>query len=278
MGSEPHQMVSHRSALGLDWATARFEGLAFGSVEIPAPSDSVSPTRRAQLKGCVDLTTLSGSDTPAVVTQLAKRALETGVAAVCVFPALVPVAQEVLRGSSVKVATVAAAFPHGLARAQDRVAEVLGVQSTGVDEIDIVIPRYLANESRWEELYDDLVALRAASAPAHLKVILSTGELLNQDIIARASLVAIAAGADFVKTSTGKEAVNATLEAGQAMLSAMQIAAQDGLTVGIKPAGGIRTAREADQWATMVEQAMGPNFISATNFRIGASALLDELL
>lgn len=271
-------MVGHRSALGFAWAEARFSQLMSEFVEIPPIAGSVSADRKAQLRACVDLTTLNGSDTPEIVTKLAQRALETGVAAVCVYPALVPVAQAALKGSKVRVATVAAAFPHGLARAEDRQAEVRGVHSQGVDEIDIVIPRYLANEGRWAELYDDIAALREASTPAHLKVILSTGELSGPETIARAALVAIAAGADFVKTSTGKEAVNATPEAGQAMLAAMRVAAAEGFTVGIKPAGGIRTAPEADQWAKLVESAIGENFIHPDTFRIGASALLDDLL
>lgn len=271
-------MVGHRSALGYAWAEVRFGLLMSEFVEIPPISGSVSAARKAQLRACVDLTTLSGTDTPEIVTKLAQRAMETGVAAVCVYPALVPVAQAALKGSPVKVATVAAAFPHGLARAEDRQAEVRGVQSQGVDEIDIVIPRYLANEGRWAELYEDIAALREASAPAHLKVILSTGELSSPETIARASLVAIAAGADFVKTSTGKEAINATPEAGQAMLAAMRVAAAEGITVGIKPAGGIRTAPEADQWANLVEAAMGEHFVNPDTFRIGASALLDDLL
>ncbi|MCL6649345.1 MAG: deoxyribose-phosphate aldolase [Chloroflexi bacterium] len=242
----------------------------------------------------VDLTTLAGDDTPDAVRQLCARARQplrldllealdaTGlgirVAAVCVYPRLVPVALEALAGAPIAVATVAAGFPAGQTTLADRVHEVESAVRLGAHEVDVVIARALVLNEEWRVLYEELRALKQAAGPAWLKVILATGELGSLTHVARASEVALQAGADFLKTSTGKEAVNATLPAGLVMARVIrEFAARTGQVVGLKPAGGIRTAQQALDWLVLVKEELGERWLHADRFRLGASTLLDDL-
>jgi deoxyribose-phosphate aldolase len=231
---------------------------------------------------CMDLTTLSGADTIHKVQQLCAAAQQPlvdapnmQVAAVCIYPAFVLVAQQALKGSGIPVASVAAGFPTGLLPLSWRLAEIRGVVEAGAQEVDIVAPRYYSLAQDWAGLYQELVQMREACGEARLKVILETGHLPDLNTVARASRVALLAGADFIKTSTGKEAVGATLEAGIVM--AQQIVAHQaatGLYAGLKAAGGIRRAQHAWQWLMLVEKELGPTWEHPHYFRIGASSLL----
>lgn len=244
----------------------------------------------------LDLTTLAGDDTGERVRVLCRRARspvpgglaerlgenEPGrnrVAAVCVFPAFIEEAREALEGSSVPVATVSGGFPHGLSRLSDRVREVASALEAGADEIDVVIRREWALGERWERLYEEVRAMREAAGPVTLKVILGTGEMESLDQVARSALVAALAGADFVKTSTGKERVNATLPAGLAMARAVATCEREtGRRVGLKPAGGIRKAEEGLAWLHLVREELGEEAATPDRFRVGASSLLDSLV
>ncbi|MCX7801120.1 MAG: deoxyribose-phosphate aldolase [Fimbriimonadales bacterium] len=235
---------------------------------------------------CLDLTTLSATDTEEDVRRLCARGVRPllyrpseRVAAVCVYPELVPTAREALGGTGVSVATVAAAFPHGQSLLRSRVAEVEHVRELGADEIDVVIRRPLALQGRWRELYDEVRAFRVAAEGCCLKTILATGELAEPAVIARAAIVCLMAGADFVKTSTGKETVNATLEAGAALCGAIRDYRQaTGVSAGLKPAGGVRTTAQALDWCALVRATLGEAALGPSTFRIGASGLLDELI
>ncbi len=242
----------------------------------------------------LDLTTLGGDDTPSNVRRLCEKArrpvrpdvlgalgaedLPIRTAAVCVYPEMVPHAVRALEGSGIPVASVAAGFPHGLSPMQARLEEVRAAVEAGASEIDIVITRSHALRGEWGALYDEVATLREACGEAHLKTILATGELGTLTTVARASLVAMMAGSDFIKTSTGKEAANATLEVGLTM--ARQIRAfedRTGNVVGFKPAGGIRMAKNAlDQMALMKEE-LGDRYLRPELFRMGASALLTDI-
>jgi deoxyribose-phosphate aldolase len=252
-------------------------------LEVPS-LDSAPPSREELLDTIrfIDLTTLAGDDSSARVEALARRALVpisgAQVAAVCVYPAFIAVAKSVLDGSKVAVATVAAAFPHGLSPLSTRVAEVEASRDLGADEIDIVIRRSHALEGNWDSLYEEISAFKVAASPAHLKVILATGELADPGTIYRASIVAMQAGADFIKTSTGKESVNATLEAANAMLTAIRDWRDwTGEVVGFKAAGGIRTAQQAVSYQRLAALTLGGVYLDPTTFRLGASSLLDEV-
>lgn len=246
----------------------------------PPILEPVNPETLADLTRSLDLTTLAGDDHTARVLALAERARRPSpalppVAAACVYPVFVPTVIDALAGSSVRIATVAAGFPHGLSPLACRITEVRACRKMRVDEIDVVIRRDLALTNDWPALYDEIRAFRDAAGDTVLKVILGTGELATTACIARAALIALAAGADFVKTSTGKEAVNATLEAGCAMVAALT-AYQNltGFTAGLKPAGGVRTVVEALPWLNL---ARTHNLEPGVRFRIGASALLDDI-
>lgn len=242
----------------------------------------------------IDLTTLAGDDTPGRVRRLCAKALNPvredllealGVAdlgitvgAVCVYHEMVPVAVQALRGSGVPVAAVSTGFPAGLSPFPTRVEEIVRSVSAGAAEIDVVISRRLALTHDWQGLYEELRSFREACGEAHMKVILATGELGTLRNVYRASLVAMMAGADFIKTSTGKEAINATLPAGIAMAAAIRtFHERTGFRAGLKPAGGIRTASQALQWLTLVETELGPEWCTPDRFRIGASALVADI-
>jgi deoxyribose-phosphate aldolase len=235
----------------------------------------------------IDLTTLEGADTPGKVSALASKAIRPdpadlsvpSVAAICIYPNLVPTAVERTRGTSVKVASVATAFPSGQAPTNVKVAEVREVVEMGADEVDMVIDRGAFLSGRYAKVYDEIVQVKEACAGAHLKVILETGELGTYDNVRRASLLAMAAGADFVKTSTGKLPSAATLPVTLVMLEAIRdVYEETGRRVGMKPAGGIRQAKQAVQYLVQLHETLGPEWLTPDLYRLGASTLLNDVL
>jgi len=237
--------------------------------------------------GMVDLTTLEGADTPGKVRALCAKGRAPdpadpdcpAVAAICVYPAMVPTAAQALAGSAVHLASVATAFPSGQAPLGTRLAEVREAVAAGADEIDMVINRGAFLSGRYLEVYDEIVAVKAACGPAHLKVILETGELATYDNVRRASWLAMLAGGDFIKTSTGKVAPAATPPVTLVMLEAVRdFRAATGRQVGVKPAGGIRTSKDAIRYLVLVNETAGPDWLHPDWFRFGASTLLNDLL
>ncbi len=235
----------------------------------------------------VDLTTLEGADTPGRVTSLCTKARRPdpgdpqvpAVAAVCVYPDLVAHARRVLEGSDVAVGAVANAIPSGRASLNVKLLDVADAVAAGAHEIDMVIDRGAYLSGRWGQVFDEIVAVRAACGEAHLKVILETGELVTYDNVKRASWIAMLAGADFIKTSTGKVGVNATLPVALVMLEAARdFAEQTGRLVGVKVAGGIRTTKDALKYLVVVNETAGSAWLSPEYFRFGASSLLNDLL
>ncbi|HEY6938105.1 MAG TPA: deoxyribose-phosphate aldolase [Terriglobales bacterium] len=243
---------------------------------------------------CMDLTTLSGDDTEERVRRLCAKAkqpiqpdlakrlgveeLEIKVAAVCVYHRFAETALRALEGSGVRVAAVSTGFPAGLSPLEERIAEVRRSAEAGVQEIDTVITRAHVFGGRWQALYDEIAEFKRACGNAHMKVILGTGDLLTLRNVARASMVAMMAGADFIKTSTGKEPTNATLPVGFVMTRAIREYAQEtGMAVGFKPAGGIRTAKQATEWLALMKEELGTPWMRAELFRFGASGLLNDI-
>ncbi len=235
----------------------------------------------------MDLTTLEGADTPGKVRAMCAKAQTPDpgdpsvppVAAVCIYPSLVGVARRALRGSTVKVASVATAFPSGQAPLEVKLADVRAAVDAGADEIDMVIDRGAFLSGRLGHVYEEVVAVKEACGDAHLKVILETGELGTYDAVRRASLVAIAGGADFIKTSTGKVAPAATLPVTLCMLEVIRdVHEETGLVVGMKPAGGIRTAKQAIQYLCVLHETLGMDWMTPDLFRFGASSLLNDVL
>jgi deoxyribose-phosphate aldolase len=199
-------------------------------------------------------------------------------AAVCVYHQLVPVAVEALRGSNIPVAAVSTGFPAGLSPFAQRLEEITASVAAGAREIDIVITRAYVLNGEWEALYDEVRAFREACGDAHIKVILGTGELGTLRNVARASMVAMMAGADFIKTSTGKESVNAVLPTGLVMARMIrEYHGRTGHIVGFKPAGGIRTAKQSLEWLTMMKEELGNRWLTPALFRFGASSLLADI-
>ncbi|HZG34784.1 MAG TPA: deoxyribose-phosphate aldolase [Gaiellaceae bacterium] len=235
----------------------------------------------------MDLTTLEGADTPGKVAALCSKAMRPDpvdrevppVAAVCVYPNLVPVAVARLRGSGVKVASVATGFPSGQVPLESKLDEVRWVVAEGADEVDMVIDRGAFLSGRYSKVYDEIVQVKEASGEAHLKVILETGELGTYDNVRRASLLAMAAGADFIKTSTGKIDPAATLPVTLSMLEAIRdVHEETGRVVGMKPAGGIRTAKQAVQHLVVLHETLGLQWLTPDLYRFGASSLLNDVL
>jgi deoxyribose-phosphate aldolase len=235
----------------------------------------------------MDLTTLEGADTPGKVRALCTKAMypDPGdasvphVAAVCIYPSLVPVARRALKGSAVKVASVATAFPSGQAPLEVKLADVRAAVEAGADEIDMVIDRGAFLSGRIGHVHEEVVAVKDACGDAHLKVILETGELGTYDAVRKASLVAIAGGADFIKTSTGKVSPAATLPVTLCMLEVIRdVHDETGLVIGMKPAGGIRTAKQAVQYLCVLHETLGPEWLTPDLFRFGASSLLNDVL
>ena len=263
-------------------ATERAAALATRSVKKAAKLQALDMAVRM-----VDLTTLEGADTPGKVAGLCAKARRPDpldlsvppVAAVCVYPDLVAVAKEALAGSRVAVASVATAFPSGRASLAVKLADVQDAVSAGADEVDMVIDRGAFLAGRYGQVYAEIRAVREACGAAHLKVILETAELATLDNIARASWLAMMAGADFIKTSTGKVTPAATPPAALVMLAAVRDFEQAaGRRVGVKVAGGIRTAKDAIRYLVLAHEIAGPAWLTPRLFRIGASTLLNDLL
>ena len=236
----------------------------------------------------MDLTTLEGADTPGKVAALSSKGIRPdpsdpnipSVAAICIYPNLGPYALERTRGTSVKVASVATAFPSGQSSLEIKLAEVREVVEAGVHEVDMVINRGAFLSGRYAEVYDEVVRVKEICAGrAHLKVILETGELGTYDNVRRASLLAIAGGADFIKTSTGKAATNATLPVQLCMLEVIRdVHEETGRVVGMKAAGGIRQSKQAVQFLVQVHETLGLAWLTPDRYRLGASTLLNDVL
>ncbi len=243
---------------------------------------------------CIDLTTLAGDDTPGNVVRLCAKArqpvrqellealgmgaypLRAG--AVCVYHNLVPIAVDALRGSNIPVAAVSTGFPAGQNPMEQKIGEIEASVKAGAAEIDIVISRAHVLTGNWQALYDEVKTFRAACGDAHMKTILATHELATLRNVGMASLVCMMAGADFIKTSTGKEPVNATLPVGLVMVRAIRdYHEQTGYKVGFKPAGGIRSAKASLDWLMLMKEELGNEWLSNTLFRIGASGLLSDI-
>jgi len=263
-------------------AEARAAALATRSIKTASKAWALDAAVRM-----VDLTTLEGADTPGKVRSLCAKAMRPdpsdattpAVAAVCVYPDLVGVAAEALRGSGVKVASVATAFPSGRASLGVKLTDVREAVAAGADEIDMVIDRGAFLAGRYGLVHDEIVAVREACGSAHLKVILETGELATLDNVRRASVLALLAGGDFIKTSTGKVSPAATPPVALVMLQAVRdFADATGEVRGVKLAGGIRASKEAIRYLVMVSEVAGPRWLDADHFRFGASTLLTDVL
>lgn len=243
---------------------------------------------------CIDLTTLSGDDTAERVRRLCHKArqpvrsdllttlgaqdLELHVGAVCVYHAYVETAVRALEGSGIPVAAVSTGFPAGLSPFPERLSEIRRSIAAGAQEIDIVITRAHVLNADWEALYDEVAAFREACGNTHMKTILATGDLSTLRNVARASMICMMAGADFIKTSTGKESVNATLPVGLVMARAIrEYHERTNMKVGLKPAGGISTAKSALDWLVMIKEELGREWLDPGLFRFGASSLLGDI-
>lgn len=243
---------------------------------------------------CIDLTTLAGDDTAGRVRRLCAKArrpvredilealgladagITTG--AVCVYPTMVPHAVKALEGSGIPVASVATGFPAGLTPLPLRLAEITYAVEQGAHEIDIVITREHVLTQNWSALYDEIAAMREVCGDAHMKAILATGDLNTLTNVYRASMVAMQAGSDFIKTSTGKEDVNATLPVSLTMVRALRDYGElSGQSVGFKPAGGLKTAKDALAWLTLMKEELGNRWLEPDLFRIGASSMLGDI-
>ncbi len=293
---------TRNSGMGLDLSLIEDQRVNRSSVERRA---ATLPARRTVKKSwlvawllqaitCMDLTTLGGDDTPGTVRRLCAKArnpvreeilqahgadkMSLKVGAVCVYHQMVGTAVEALVGSGIPVAAVAAGFPHGLSPFPQRIAEIKASVDAGAQEIDIVITRAHVLNNEWTALFDEICAFREACGEAHLKSILATGELGTYSNVAKASMVAMMAGSDFIKTSTGKEAVNATLEVGLIMARSIRTYQElTGQKIGYKPAGGIRTAKQSLDWLILMKEELGDAWLSPQLFRLGASSLLTDI-
>jgi deoxyribose-phosphate aldolase len=261
---------------------ARAEALATRSIKRDAKLWALDTAIRM-----IDLTTLEGADTPGKVRAMCAKARRPDpddpavppVAAVCVYPDLAGVAHQAVEGSGVLVASVATAFPSGRASMEVKLADVRSALAAGADEIDMVIDRGAFLSGRYREVYEEIRRVRESCGGAHLKVILETGELATLDNVSRAAWLAMLAGADFVKTSTGKVSPASTLPVALVLLTSVRdFADTTGRRVGVKVAGGIRTAKDAIRYLVVVNETAGPDWLTPARFRIGASSLLNDLL
>ncbi len=241
---------------------------------------------------CIDLTTLAGDDSAGRVQRLCGKARQPvradllealgvddiTVGAVCVYPTMVAHAVKALEGTGIPVASVATAFPAGLSPLPLRLAEIRYAVEQGASEIDIVISRELVLTGNWKGLYDEIKSMREACGDAHMKAILATGDLRTLSNVYKASMVAMQAGSDFIKTSTGKEDVNATLPVSLVMVRALRdFRDMTGQQVGFKPAGGLRTAKDAMNWLILMKEEMGVRWTMPDLFRLGASSMLGDI-
>jgi deoxyribose-phosphate aldolase len=263
-------------------AEQRAAGLGTRSIKTTAKAFAIDLAIRM-----VDLTTLEGQDTPGKVRALSAKAMRPdpadptcpSVAAVCVYPDMVAVAKEALGSSGVHVASVATAFPSGRAAMDVKLADTREAVAAGADEVDMVIDRGAFLAGHYLQVFEEIAAVRESCGPAHLKVIMETGELQTYDNVRRASWLSMMAGADFIKTSTGKVQPAATLPVTLVMLEAVRDhREQTGRMVGVKPAGGIRTSKDAVKYLVMVNEVAGPDWLDPDRFRFGASTLLNDLL
>ncbi len=301
MNTLENALESRNPGVSLDLAWINDLGLNFSAVDETASAlvnraalakESIVPLLRAV--AVMDLTTLADDDTdervrrlcararqplpPDLIERLAPEAADLHTAAVCIYHPFIHTALHELQGTGIKVATVSADFPKGLAPLEERIAQIHHSVEAGAQEIDVVIKRSHVLAGDWQTLYDEVAAFKAACTPRVMKVILGTGDLQNLDNIARASLVAMMAGADFIKTSTGKESVNATLPAAIVMLRAIKdYSRRTGAAVGFKPAGGIRTAKQALEYVSLVKEELSDSWVQPNRFRIGASSVLEDI-
>lgn len=300
--ASPHEPPVRNPGVPLNLAAVRSVRVNLSAVERRAAS---LPARRTVKKewqaawllraiSCMDLTTLAGDDTPGTVRRLCAKArqpvradvlqalgaegLGLTVGAVCVYHAYVQTAVAALEGSDIPVAAVSTGFPAGLSPMEQRLAEVRASVAAGASEIDIVITRAHVLTGNWSALYAEIQQFRDACGDAHMKTILGTGELATLTNVARASLVAMMAGADFIKTSTGKENTNATLPVGLVMARMIREYEQHyGFAVGFKPAGGIRSAKQSLDWLVLMKEELGDRWLHCSLFRFGASGLLTDI-
>lgn len=301
-GAPPVGLLPRNPGMSLDLAWVRDTRVNRSAVE---RRGATIPTRRS-IKAAwqagwllraitlIDLTTLQGDDTEGRVRRLCAKArhpvrldllkalgmqdASITVAAVCVYHAFVQTAVDALEGSGIPVAAVSAGFPAGLSSFKTRLAEIGESVADGAEEIDIVITRAHVLTGNWQALYDEIRAFREACGHAHLKTILGTGELATLRNVARASKVAMMAGADFIKTSTGKESVNAILPVGLVMARAIRdYRERTGFYIGFKPAGGIRTAKQSLDWLAMMKDELGDRWLRPDLFRFGASSMLGDI-
>ena len=299
--SETSQLSRNRGMpLELDW----IKGIQANKSAIEWRASTIGKRRSIKKKWqaawllkavtCIDLTTLSGDDTPGRVKRLCAKAiqpirqdlledlgvkdLEIKVGAVCVYHNFVKTAVKALKGSEIPVAAVSTGFPAGQTPFEQRIDEIKASVRAGASEIDIVIDRNLVLSSKWEQLYSEVSAFREACGAAHLKTILGTGDLATLRNVAKASLICQAAGADFIKTSTGKEGINATIPVSLVMLRAIRdYHEKTGYMVGFKPAGGIRTAKQSLVWLALMKEELGNNWLKPELFRFGVSSLLADI-
>jgi deoxyribose-phosphate aldolase len=292
--------ANRRMPLNLDWVEeirVNTSAVERRAATIPARRSVKKEWQAAWLLraiACMDLTTLSGDDSAERVRRLCAKArrpvedkivkalgieeLGLTVGAVCVYHAFVETAVKALEGSGIPVAAVSTGFPAGLSPLETRVAEIRRSVEAGASEIDIVITRAHVFNGEWNALYDEVAAFKDACGAAHMKAILGTGDLLTLRNVARASWVAMMAGTDFIKTSTGKEAVNATLPVSLVMIRALrEYGERTGMAVGFKPAGGIKTAKQALDWMATMKDELGRSWLEPTLFRYGASSMLGDI-
>jgi deoxyribose-phosphate aldolase len=286
--------------LNLDWV----EDIRVNTSAVERRADSLTKRRTVKKDwqaawllraiSCMDLTTLSGDDTDQRVLRLCAKARQPvqqsllkqlglenfpiKVAAVCVYHTFVETALRALDGTGINVAAVSTGFPAGLSPLAERVGEVRRSVAAGAQEIDVVITRSHVFAGKWQALYDEVATFKEACGKAHMKVILGTGDMVTLRNVARASMVAMMAGGDFIKTSTGKEAVNATLPVGLVMTRAIrEYAGHTGMAVGFKPAGGIRTAKQSLDWLALMKEELGDLWLDSHFFRFGASGMLADI-
>ena len=302
LAHDPHSNSGRNPGMALD--LAMFEGHAVNRSAAERRAASLGGRRSVKKEyqaawlinaiRCIDLTTLAGDDTAARVQRLCAKArqplaghiveglgigdlrLTTG--AVCVYPTMVGHAAKALQGSGIPVASVATGFPAGLMPLNLRLEEIRYAVGEGADEIDIVITREHVLNGSWQALYDEVAAMREACGTAHLKAILATGDLQTLRNVYAASMVAMQAGADFIKTSTGKEGVNATLPVSLVMVRALRdYLDATGHRIGFKPAGGMKSAKDALSWQVLMNEEMGRDWLRPHLFRLGASSMLGDI-